>query len=162
MKFYEGFQNKASKDVVLIHLSYTLVPAGMSEARSSIHQGAMTRSLAAQIHTFPSAPSSTSDPQSSSTTSTRRRRASHSPTTMGATGASIEQDKPRKAKAAPNRSGAIRGSIMTMPHLLPGEEITYTPTTHRISKAKKGKKVHGCTFPGCPKACGFDRPGFEN
>jgi hypothetical protein len=32
-----------------------------------------------------------------------------------------------------------------------GEEITYTPTTHRISKAKKGKKVHVCTSPGCGK-----------
>ncbi|KAL4797217.1 C2H2 finger domain protein [Aspergillus venezuelensis] len=29
--------------------------------------------------------------------------------------------------------------------------ITYTPTTHRISKAKKGKRVHACEFPGCPK-----------
>ncbi|KAL6233770.1 hypothetical protein BDW75DRAFT_241736 [Aspergillus navahoensis] len=29
--------------------------------------------------------------------------------------------------------------------------ITYTPTTHRISKAKKGKRVHACEYPGCPK-----------
>ena len=28
--------------------------------------------------------------------------------------------------------------------------VTYTPTTHRISKAKKGKKVHVCEF-GCGK-----------
>ena len=33
----------------------------------------------------------------------------------------------------------------------PASEITYTPTTHRISKAKKGKKVHVCEFPGCGK-----------
>ena len=33
----------------------------------------------------------------------------------------------------------------------PALEITYTPTTHRISKAKKGKKVHVCEFPGCGK-----------
>jgi hypothetical protein len=34
--------------------------------------------------------------------------------------------------------------------------ITYTPTTHRISKAKKGKRVHACEFPGCNKArCPF-------
>ncbi|KAL8717937.1 MAG: hypothetical protein Q9225_004870 [Loekoesia sp. 1 TL-2023] len=38
---------------------------------------------------------------------------------------------------------------MTAP-LDPGE-VTYTPTTHRISKAKKGKKVHYCEFPGCNK-----------
>lgn len=29
--------------------------------------------------------------------------------------------------------------------------ITFTPTTHRISKAKKGKRVHACEFPGCSK-----------
>ena len=29
--------------------------------------------------------------------------------------------------------------------------ITFTPTTHRISKAKKGKRVHACEFPGCNK-----------
>ena len=38
-----------------------------------------------------------------------------------------------------------------MPGLMAGEEITYTPTTHRISKAKKGKKVHACEYPGCTK-----------
>ncbi|KAL1959157.1 hypothetical protein VTO42DRAFT_2662 [Malbranchea cinnamomea] len=31
------------------------------------------------------------------------------------------------------------------------DTITYTPATHRISKAKKGKRVHACQFPGCPK-----------
>ena len=29
--------------------------------------------------------------------------------------------------------------------------LTYTPTTHRVSKAKKGKRVHACEFPGCNK-----------
>lgn len=32
--------------------------------------------------------------------------------------------------------------------------VTYTPTTHRISKAKKGKRVHACEFPGCNKVRG--------
>lgn len=31
--------------------------------------------------------------------------------------------------------------------------VTYTPTTHRVSKAKKGKRVHACEFPGCGKVC---------
>lgn len=31
--------------------------------------------------------------------------------------------------------------------------VTYTPTTRRISKAKKGKRVHACEFPGCDKVC---------
>lgn len=29
--------------------------------------------------------------------------------------------------------------------------VTYTPTTHRISKAKKGKRVHACEYKGCKK-----------
>lgn len=29
--------------------------------------------------------------------------------------------------------------------------VTYTPTTHRISKAKKGKRVHACQYPSCGK-----------
>ena len=70
---------------------------------------------------------------------------------MEATEASMQQDRAGKAKATLNRNGPARGSLMTMPNLLAGEEITYTPTTHRISKAKKGKKVHACTFNGCPK-----------
>ncbi|CAL5866495.1 uncharacterized protein PFLUO_LOCUS704 [Penicillium psychrofluorescens] len=28
---------------------------------------------------------------------------------------------------------------------------TYTPTTHRVSKAKKGKRVHVCEYPRCQK-----------
>lgn len=32
-----------------------------------------------------------------------------------------------------------------------GPAVTYTPTTHRVSKAKKGKRVHVCEFPGCGK-----------
>ncbi|KOS40592.1 hypothetical protein ACN38_g8561 [Penicillium nordicum] len=29
--------------------------------------------------------------------------------------------------------------------------VTYTPTTRRISKAKKGKRVHACQYPSCGK-----------
>ena len=41
-------------------------------------------------------------------------------------------------------------------------EVTYTPTTHRISKAKKGKKVHACEFPGCTKVEPLDRAVLSN
>jgi hypothetical protein len=33
------------------------------------------------------------------------------------------------------------------------ERPMYTPTTHRISKAKKGRRVHGCTYADCGKVC---------
>ncbi|MCJ1438141.1 hypothetical protein MMC27_007528 [Xylographa pallens] len=44
------------------------------------------------------------------------------------------------------------GSMVQLPAIVdPAGEITYTPTTHRISKAKKGKKVHVCEHPDCGK-----------
>ena len=43
-------------------------------------------------------------------------------------------------------------STVAMPELNGAdEECIYTPTTHRISKSKKGRKVHACEYPGCPK-----------
>ena len=104
--------------------------------------------------------SSVSDEKLTSVKPARRRRSSsHSP--ADTSGKSRDSPKQRqKPKAMPYRastgptSGPSRGSLMTMPGaaLDPmGGEITYTPTTHRISKAKKGKKVHACEFPGCTK-----------
>ena len=42
-------------------------------------------------------------------------------------------------------------SIMRNPPAPVEVPITYTPTTGRVSKAKKGKRVHACEFPGCGK-----------
>ena len=90
-----------------------------------------------------------------------RRRRSSSKSPADASGKPMESPKQRqKPKTMPYgvgsgpASGSTRGSLMTMPGgaLDPmGGEITYTPTTHRISKAKKGKKVHACEYPGCTK-----------
>lgn len=57
-----------------------------------------------------------------------------------------------KQAAAGPRERSSKGSSTNMTAALesPGE-VTYTPTTHRISKAKKGKKVHVCEHPGCNK-----------
>lgn len=60
-----------------------------------------------------------------------------------------------KSTSFGSRDGPPRPSIGTMND--PANEITYTPTTHRISKAKKGKKVHACEHPGCSKVCSLDR-----
>jgi Zinc finger, C2H2 type len=49
---------------------------------------------------------------------------------------------------SPSVSSTMRRSNAMADIPLP---ITYTPTTHRISKAKKGKRVHACEFPGCNK-----------
>lgn len=109
-------------------------------------------------HTSPSALSSASEDKSASSYPTRRRRvSSNSPDNTMSSGKPRESTRQRqKARAMPFRGqgGSSRGTgIMTTPGLLnPAEEITYTPTTHRISKAKKGKKVHACEYPGCTKA----------
>ena len=40
--------------------------------------------------------------------------------------------------------------------------VTYTPTTHRISKAKKGKRVHACQHDGCGKVGAIPAHYFRN
>ncbi|KAI9038585.1 C2H2 finger domain protein [Aspergillus affinis] len=52
------------------------------------------------------------------------------------------------AKKSSGTTTTMRRSSPTTEIPLP---ITYTPTTHRISKAKKGKRVHACEYPGCNK-----------
>lgn len=104
-----------------------------------------------------SAHSSASDEQYTSSNPTRRRKhSSMSPNTTNNTSRPRESTRQRqKAKTTSQKGGqgAGRGSIMMPGSLSQGEEITYTPTTHRISKAKKGKKVHACEYPGCTKVC---------
>lgn len=59
-----------------------------------------------------------------------------------------------KSMSAGVRERTSHGSLMNMTGTLSAaSEVTYTPTTHRISKAKKGKKVHACEYPGCSKVC---------
>ena len=50
-------------------------------------------------------------------------------------------------QSGPSRDGSMSQGPVPVD---PAGEITYTPTTHRISKAKKGKKVHVCEH-GCGK-----------
>ncbi|KAI4122736.1 MAG: hypothetical protein LQ338_005650 [Usnochroma carphineum] len=100
--------------------------------------------------------SSATDDKSTSS-NPRRRRASpalgvHQPTVA----ASSEPSRRRSTKHASTgpREKSSKRSSMTMTAPAPSDpagEVTYTPTTHRISKAKKGKKVHVCEVPGCGK-----------
>jgi hypothetical protein len=91
--------------------------------------------------------SSTSSSSSAESSHTRPRKAVRS--TKRRTSASGPQAPEEE------RSGSRRGSISSMRTSSAPLEgpITYTPTTHRISKAKKGKRVHNCEFPGCNKVC---------
>lgn len=45
-------------------------------------------------------------------------------------------------------------STMQAPSIPYENPVIYTPTTHRVSKAKKGKRTYACEFPGCGKVCG--------
>lgn len=88
--------------------------------------------------------SSTSSSDSAESSHTRPRKAVRSSERRtSASGIQTEQ------------SGSRRGSMSSMRTSSAPLEgpVTYTPTTHRISKAKKGKRVHACTFPGCNKVC---------
>ena len=121
---------------------------------------AIESNTAAAAALSPTGHSSASNEKTTSSKPARRRRSS-SKSPANAAGKPKESPKQRqKPKTMPYRagsgsgSGSSRGSLMTMPvgALDPmGGEITYTPTTHRISKAKKGKKVHACEYPGCNK-----------
>ena len=101
-----------------------------------------------------SGPSSASDEIPSSSKPTRRRKQpSMSPNNATSSDQPRESTRQRqKARTMPTRGRgeSSRASTMATPGLL-DQEITYTPTTHRISKAKKGKKVHACEYPGCTK-----------
>jgi hypothetical protein len=91
--------------------------------------------------------SSTSSNSSAESSHIRPRKAIRS--TRRRTSASgtqaLEEEQSR------SRRGSI-SSMRTSSAPLEGP-VTYTPTTHRISKAKKGKRVHNCEFPGCNKVC---------
>lgn len=114
-----------------------------------------------QSHTRTRQASSSSSDQSSapddkSTLSIPRRRRPSPAQDKDQPPAAVASEPSRRRETKQTSSGPrekpSKGSSvnMTAPLDLPGE-ISYTPTTHRISKAKKGKKVHVCEFAGCNK-----------
>ena len=106
--------------------------------------------------------SSSSDEPSSGLRAPPRRKSLPNPKNTKGPPAKINTSstasRSTKPTSAGPRSGTNHGAIMHMSGTIsPAQEITYTPTTHRISKAKKGKKVHACEYPGCHKV-GYSRP----
>jgi hypothetical protein len=111
-----------------------------------------------QISPSASEPSSASDENSTTSNPTQQRnRSSMSPdaaTSSRQPKGSTRQRQTAKAIPTRGRGESSRASVMPILGLLDQTaEITYTPTTHRVSKAKKGKKVHACEYPGCSKVC---------
>ncbi|KAL9000516.1 MAG: hypothetical protein Q9169_000809 [Polycauliona sp. 2 TL-2023] len=85
----------------------------------------------------------------------RRRRASSSsglPQPLVGSDAEPSRRRGSKQPSLGPRDKSLRGPLGNMSGSSdPASEVTYTPTTHRISKAKKGKKVHVCEHVGCGK-----------
>lgn len=102
-----------------------------------------------------SAPSTTEEKSAASKPHPRQRRPSPqsknpiSPWEVEKSKGNSKRSASSKSMSFGSRDGSSRASVGTMNDS--AGEVTYTPTTHRISKAKKGKKVHACEFPGCPK-----------
>ncbi|KAL8935027.1 MAG: hypothetical protein Q9211_004920 [Gyalolechia sp. 1 TL-2023] len=109
-------------------------------------------------HTRTRQPSTSSSDQSSPTedkSNPRHHRPSlplgvHHPSTTLAREPSRRRGSKQVAPEPRERPSKGSSTSMTAPLDSPAE-VTYTPTTHRISKAKKGKKVHACEHPGCNK-----------
>ena len=107
-----------------------------------------------------SAHSSSTEDNSTSSNPSRRRQTSSAIDVSLHPGASSDPARRRrriKSTSSGSREGPHQGTTITMPGMAASAgEITYTPTTHRISKAKKGKKVHACEHPGCTKVWALD------
>jgi hypothetical protein len=57
---------------------------------------------------------------------------------------------PRKPVNGSSGPSQASGTADMLEYINRADGVIYTPTTHRISKAKKGKPVHYCEF-GCGK-----------
>ena len=76
-------------------------------------------------------------------------RAQQSPSGLG--GDHSQRRGSRQISSSAVRERSPRGSSAMTGPMDTDAEVTYTPTTHRVSKARKGKKVHVCEYPGCGK-----------
>lgn len=111
-----------------------------------------SRSNPASVSTTPFTPLS---PQPSS--STARGSIEYSTIVAGPTGARVENGTSLPSSSHTESAQVTQGrgtpaKMQPVPGLVDehGVPVTYTPITHRVSKAKKGKKVHICEY-GCGK-----------
>ncbi|KAL8763077.1 MAG: hypothetical protein Q9184_001037 [Pyrenodesmia sp. 2 TL-2023] len=114
----------------------------------------LSHARARQASTSSSEPSSATDDKDTSSNPRRRRASPASGVHQPAAAVTAEPSRRRATKqtSAGPRERSSKGSSLNMAVPVDSAgEVSYTPTTHRISKAKKGKKVHVCEFPGCNK-----------
>ncbi|KAJ6189583.1 hypothetical protein N7519_004491 [Penicillium mononematosum] len=64
---------------------------------------------------------------------------------------SVSSSSPEPEQLASKSNMARKNNIRPNSPADANVPVTYTPTTRRISKAKKGKRVHACQYPACGK-----------
>lgn len=82
--------------------------------------------------------------------STGRISPNHIVSVLNSPSVSSSSPEPQQLAPKPNMAGR-KNSMRTTSPADATMPVTYTPTTHRISKAKKGKRVHACQYPACGK-----------
>jgi len=130
----------------------------MDEQTNAPRQSPEDRGRARQDSTTPSVHSVTTDDKHSSPRHRRRHsgRAARSAISSAAQRNTLRRRSSSLSGSFGPHGGSSRDIPPTMQRSLGPSDpdaITYTPTTRRVSKAKKGKRVHACEFPGCDKVC---------
>ena len=126
----------------------------MADRSLQHHPFDLSHTRTRQASTSSSDQSSAPEDKSTSLHPPRRRASSSSGLPQPSVGTDSEPSRRRGSKqpSLGPRDRASRGLLGNMSTSSDhAGEVTYTPTTHRISKAKKGKKVHLCEHPGCGK-----------
>jgi len=102
--------------------------------------------------TSPASDTPSSKSPSSTSTGTAAATSIYSPATLGAT------PKPTRAIAKKKKTSTspkvtATASQVTMATISTSSLKDGTTPTQRVSRAKKGKRVHACNHPGCDKVC---------
>ncbi len=129
----------------------------MDEQTNTSRPSPEHKGKARQDSTTPSVHSTTTDDKQSSPRERRRhssRAARPGTQSTAAQRSTLRRRSSSRSESFGPHAGSSRDNTATMQRSLgpaDAEQISYTPTTHRVSKAKKGKRVHACDNPGCEK-----------
>ncbi|KAL8673609.1 MAG: hypothetical protein Q9168_001964 [Polycauliona sp. 1 TL-2023] len=136
----------------------------MADRSLQHHPFELSHTRTRQASTSSSDQSSATEDKSASRHPRRRRASSSSGLPQPSVGSDPEPSRRRGSKQSSlgPRDKTSRGPLGNMSGSSdPASEVTYTPTTHRISKAKKGKKVHVCEHVGRHEANHNPEPAFQ-
>jgi len=101
--------------------------------------------------TSPASDTPSSKSPSSTSTGTTAAPSIYSPVTLGATAKPTRATAKKKTSTSPKVTATT--SQITMATISTSSLKDGTTPTQRVSRAKKGKRVHACNHPGCDKVC---------